>query len=175
MAKSLGDYITTIPDFPEKGIMFRDVTTVVQDPEGLKMAIEIMSDLCRDSEAKVIVGPEARGFIFGMPVAYNLGKGFIPIRKKGKLPRETVEETYTLEYGTATVEIHKDSIQPGEHVVIVDDLLATGGTCLANIKLVEKLGGIVDKVVVLIELKGLNGRDTLKGYKVESALAYEGI
>ena len=174
MAKNLADYVISIPDFPMEGIIFRDVTGVIQDPDGLRLAIDTMTELCRGTDAELVAGPEARGFIFGVPVAYKLGIGFVPIRKKGKLPRETVEQSYTLEYGEATVEIHKDAIKPGQHVILVDDLLATGGTCAANIKLIEKLGGIVDKVVVLIELAGLKGREVLKGYTVESAIIYEG-
>ncbi|MBQ9828642.1 MAG: adenine phosphoribosyltransferase, partial [Lachnospiraceae bacterium] len=174
MAKKLEDYVISIPDFPMEGIIFRDVTGVIRDPEGLRMAIDTLTMICGDVHADLIAGPEARGFIFGVPLAYKLGLGFIPIRKKGKLPRETVEETYTLEYGTATVEIHKDDIKPGQRVVLVDDLLATGGTCLANIKLIESLGGVVEKVVCLIELAGLKGRELLKGYDVISAIKYEG-
>ncbi len=172
--KELKDYVVSIPDFPEPGIIFRDITTVVQDPEGLRLAIDTLTGFLDGVETDVIVGPEARGFIFGMPVAYNLGKGFVMIRKKGKLPRETVSCSYDLEYGQATVEIHKDAIKPGQKVVLVDDLLATGGTMAANIKLVEKLGGKVVKVIFLIELAGLEGRKRLAGYDVESAIIYEG-
>lgn len=126
--KKLEDYVLSIPDFPEKGIIFRDITTVIQDPDGLKLAVDTMTDFLKDEDFDVVVGPEARGFIFGMPIAYNMHKGFVTIRKKGKLPRETVSQSYELEYGTAEVEIHKDAIKPGQRVVIVDDLLATGGT-----------------------------------------------
>lgn len=172
--KKLEDYVLSIPDFPEPGIIFRDITTVIQDAEGLKLAIDTMGSYLKDKDFDVVVGPEARGFIFGMPIAYNFGKGFVPIRKKGKLPRETVSVSYELEYGSAEVELHKDGIQPGQKVVLIDDLLATGGTMEANIKLVEKLGGEVVKVIFLIELAGLCGRERLKGYDVDSAIVYEG-
>lgn len=172
--KKLEDYVLSIPDFPEPGIIFRDITTVIQSPEGLKLAIDTMGSYIADKEFDVVVGPEARGFIFGMPIAYNFNRGFVPIRKKGKLPRETVSQSYDLEYGSAEVEIHKDAIRPGQKVVLVDDLLATGGTMEANIKLVEKLGGEVVKVIFLIELAGLKGRERLAGYDVSSAIIYEG-
>lgn len=172
--KTLEDYVVSIPDFPEDGIIFRDITTVVQDPEGLKLAINTMMGFLDGVDFDMVVGPEARGFIFGMPIAYNMGKGFITIRKKGKLPRETVEQEYDLEYGKATIEIHKDAIKPGQKIVIVDDLLATGGTMDANIRLVESLGGIVVKVIFLIELAGLKGRERLADYSVDSAIIYDG-
>ncbi len=172
--KKLEDYVLSIPDFPEPGIIFRDITTVIQSPEGLKLAIDTMGGYIGDKAFDVVVGPEARGFIFGMPIAYNFNKGFVPIRKKGKLPRETVSQSYDLEYGSAEVEIHKDAIRPGQKVVLVDDLLATGGTMEANIKLVEKLGGEVVKVIFLIELAGLKGRGRLAGYDVSSVIIYEG-
>ena len=172
--KKLEDYVVTIPDFPEPGIQFRDITSVIQDPEGLKLAIDGLADLVRDLDFDLVIGPESRGFIFGVPVAYLLGKGFIPVRKKGKLPRETISQKYDLEYGQAEVEMHKDAIRPGQKVVIVDDLIATGGTIEAIIKLVERLGGKVVKIIFLMELEGLNGRDKLKGYKVESVVKYPG-
>ena len=172
--KNLEDYVTTIPDFPKPGIMFRDVTTIVQDPDGFKLAVDQLVDAAKDMKADIIMGSESRGFVFGCPVAYALGKGFIMARKKGKLPRETISEEYDLEYGTATLEIHKDSIIPGQRVVIVDDLIATGGTVEAMVKLVERCGGIVAGIVFVLELKGLNGRDKLKGYDVRSLIAYEG-
>ena len=172
--KKLEDYVVSIPDFPEKGIIFRDITTVIQDPDGLKLAVDTLMSFVKDVDFDVVVGPEARGFIFGMPVAYNAGKGFVTIRKKGKLPRATVSQEYDLEYGTATVEIHKDAIKPGQKVVLVDDLLATGGTMEANIKLVESLGGEVVKVIFVIELAGLHGRERLAGYEVDAAIIYEG-
>jgi adenine phosphoribosyltransferase len=172
--KKVEDYIRTIPDFPEPGIMFRDVTSVVQDADGLKLAIDEMANLLKDTDFDVIAGAESRGFIFGMPIAYLLHKPFVLIRKAGKLPCETVSETYDLEYGTATIEIHKDAIKPGQKVVLVDDLIATGGTMKAAAHLVEQLGGEVVKMLFLIELAGLNGRGALEGYDVASVVAYEG-
>ena len=173
--KDLKEYVRTIPDYPEPGIMFRDVTSILQDADGLKLAIDGMMEKIGDpDEIDVIVGAESRGFIFGMPIAYNLHKPFVLVRKKGKLPCETISRTYDLEYGTATIEMHKDSIKPGQRVAIVDDLIATGGTIEAAIKMVEELGGVVKKVVFLMELEGLNGREKLAGYDVESVIAYEG-
>ena len=172
--KKVEDYVRTIPDFPEPGIMFRDVTSVLQDPDGLKLSIDEMIKLLDGVEFDVIAGAESRGFIFGVPVAYELGKAFIPVRKKGKLPCETVSAEYELEYGTACIEIHKDAIKPGQKVVIVDDLIATGGTIEAAIKLIEQLGGEVVKVIFLMELAGLNGREKLAGYDVASVITYEG-
>ncbi len=172
--KELKDYVVTIPDFPEPGIMFRDVTSVIQDPEGLKLAIDTMQGLVEDLDYNVIAGAESRGFIFGAPIAYNKGKSFVLVRKKGKLPRETVEQSYELEYGTATIEMHKDAVKPGDKVLIVDDLMATGGTIEATIKLVEQLGAKVAGVLVLMELAGLEGRKKLAGYRVDSAIVYEG-
>ena len=170
----LDSYIRSIPDFPEEGIIFRDVTSVIQDADGFKLAIDTMQEKIADLEYDVVVGPESRGFIFGTPIAYNNRKPFVLIRKKGKLPCETVEMSYDLEYGQATIEMHKDSIKPGQKVLIVDDLIATGGTTEAMIKLVEELGGEVVGVVVLIELAGLNGRERIKDYRLESAICYEG-
>lgn len=172
--KKVEDYIRSIPDFPEEGIIFRDVTSVLQDAEGLKLAIDSMQAALDGVEVDVIVGLESRGFIFGMPIAYNLNKPFIPVRKKGKLPCETVSMSYELEYGTAEIEIHKDAIKPGQKVVIIDDLIATGGTVEAAAKLIEQLGGEVVKVVFLMELAGLNGRKKLEGYDVTSVICYEG-
>ncbi|MDY6323880.1 MAG: adenine phosphoribosyltransferase [Catonella sp.] len=172
--KKLEDYVRTIPDFPEKGIMFRDITTILSDKDGLRMAIDQMSAAIGDVEYDTVLGPESRGFIFGMPIAYNMHKAFVPVRKKGKLPAETVSVDYDLEYGKATLEIHKDAIKPGDKVVIVDDLVATGGTMEAITKLVEKLGGEVVKIVFLIELEGLNGRERLGKYDVASIIKYPG-
>ena len=172
--KELQDYIRSIPDFPEEGIIFRDITTVLSDADGLKLGIDSIEELVKDDEFDVIVAPESRGFIFGMPIAYNLHKAFVPVRKKGKLPCETVSMEYELEYGTATIEIHKDAIKPGQRVVIIDDLIATGGTIEAIIKLVESLGGVVVKAAFLVELAGLNGREKLKGYDVAATITYEG-
>ena len=174
MSKRLEEYVVTIPDFPEPGIMFRDITSVIQDPDGLKLAVDGLVNLIRDTEFDLIVGPESRGFIFGVPVAYLTGKGFIPVRKKGKLPRQTVSQKYDLEYGQAEIEMHVDAIRPGQKVIIVDDLIATGGSAEAAAKLVEQLGGTVVKMVFVMELAGLNGRDKLKGYDVASLIAYEG-
>ncbi|MCH5344800.1 MAG: adenine phosphoribosyltransferase [Acetatifactor sp.] len=172
--KKLEEYVRSIPDFPEEGIIFRDVTSVLQDADGLQLAIDTMQELIRDLDYDVVAGAEARGFIFGTAIAYNNHKPLVLIRKKGKLPCETVETSYDLEYGTATIEMHKDSIKPGQKVLIVDDLIATGGTTEAMIKLIESLGGEVAGVVVLMELAGLNGRDRLKGYRLESAICYPG-
>ena len=172
--KKVEEYIRTIPDFPEEGIMFRDITTVLQDADGFALAIDEMQKLLADTEFDVIVGAESRGFIFGAPLAYNMKKAFVPVRKKGKLPCETVEATYDLEYGTATIEMHKDSIKPGQKVVIVDDLIATGGTIEAAAKLIEELGGEVVKIVFLLELAGLDGRARLSKYQVETVVTYPG-
>lgn len=170
--KELKDYVRNIPDFPKKGIQFKDITPVIQDPHGLRLAITSMQEALVDSEFDLVVAPESRGFIFGVPIAFNTGTGFVPVRKVGKLPAETIQETYNLEYGTATLEVHKDSIKPGQRVVIVDDLLATGGTLQAIINLVERLGGKVVKVCCLIELQDLKGRELLKDYIISSSLVY---
>jgi len=172
--KKLEEYVRSIPDFPEKGIIFRDITTVILDPDGLQLAINEMQSKLDGVDFDLVLGTESRGFIFGMPIAYNLHKGFVPIRKKGKLPCKTVSESYDLEYGKATIEIHEDAIKPGQKVVLIDDLIATGGTAKAAIDLVGKLGGEVVKLVFLIELAGLKGREKLAGYDVDSALIYEG-
>lgn len=174
MMKQLEEYVRSIPDFPEEGIIFRDVTSVLQDADGLHLAIDTMQEKIGDLEYDVVAGPESRGFIFGTPIAYNNRKPFVLIRKKGKLPCETVGISYELEYGEASIEMHKDSIQPGQRVLIVDDLIATGGTTEAMIKLVESLGGKVVGIVVLIELAGLKGRERLQGYRLESAICYDG-
>ena len=170
--RKLEDYVKSIPDFPKPGIIFRDVTSVLQDPEGLKLSIHEMMKRLEGMEFDVIAGAEVRGFLFGMPLAYNKSKGFVPIRKKGKLPRETISEEYDLEYGTETIEMHKDAIFPGQRVVLVDDLLATGGTAAAAIRMIEKLGGKVVKVLFLMELAGLEGRKELEGYDVDSVIVY---
>lgn len=172
--KKIEDYVRSIKDFPEKGIIFRDVTTVLQDADGLHMSIDMMQDKIKDLDFDLVIGPESRGFIFGVPIAYNMHKAFIPVRKKGKLPAETVSMDYDLEYGTATIEIHKDAIKPGQKVVIIDDLIATGGTIEAIIKLVEGLGGEVVGICFLMELEGLEGRKKLADYRVESVIKYEG-
>ena len=172
--KKIEEYVKSIPDFPEKGIIFRDVTIVLQDADGLHLAIDEMQKFLEGVEFDVIAGTESRGFIFGVPIAYNLHKAFVPVRKKGKLPRETVSAEYELEYGKAEIEMHKDAIQPGQKVVLVDDLIATGGTIEAAARLVEELGGEVVKIIFLMELEGLKGREKLKGYDVESVIHYEG-
>ena len=171
--EKLEDYVLSIPDFPEPGIIFRDVTSILQDEDGLHMAIDKMQELVKDVDFDVVAGAESRGFIFGTPIAYNMHKPFALVRKKGKLPRETVEISYELEYGSATIEMHKDSIRPGQKVLVVDDLIATGGTIEATIKLIEQLGGEVVGVLVLMELKGLKGRDKIK-CPLYSAISYEG-
>ena len=172
--KKLEEYVRSIPNFPEEGILFRDVTSVLQDADGLHLAIDTMQDLIKEIEFDVVAGPESRGFIFGTPIAYINHKPFVLIRKQGKLPCETVSKEYELEYGTATIEMHKDSIKPGQKVLIVDDLIATGGTTQAMIQLIESLGGTVVGIVVLIELAGLKGREKIADYRVEAALTYEG-
>lgn len=172
--KKVEDYVRSIPDFPEEGIIFRDVTSVLQDAEGLKLAIDSMIGLLEGVEFDVIVGTESRGFIFGVPIAYALGKPFVPARKKGKLPCETISVAYDLEYGQVEVEMHKDAICPGQKVVLVDDLIATGGTIEACVRMVEELGGEVVKIVFLMELAGLKGREKLGKYDVASVITYEG-
>lgn len=172
--KRLEEYVRSIPDFPEPGIIFRDVTTILQDPDGLKQSVDGIIQMLDGVDFDVVVGPESRGFIFGVPAAYALHKGFVPVRKKGKLPYKTVSMEYELEYGSAEIEIHEDAILPGQKVVIVDDLIATGGTIEAIIKLVEKLGGEVAKICFVMELAGLKGREKLAGYSVESLITYEG-
>ncbi|MBR6251952.1 MAG: adenine phosphoribosyltransferase [Bacteroidales bacterium] len=172
--RSLESYVRSIPDFPQKGIIFRDITSVVQDADGLHLAVDTMQKLVSDIDFDIVVVEESRGFIFGTPIAYNLHKPVALARKKGKLPCETVSTEYALEYGTATIEMHKDAIKDGQRVLIVDDLLATGGTIAASIELIEKLGGVVAGIVVLIELEGLNGRAKIGNYRVESAIKYSG-
>ena len=172
--KKIEEYVRTIPDFPEPGIIFRDITSVLQDADGLQLAIDSMIKLLDGVDFDVVAGTESRGFIFGVPIAYEMHKPFVPVRKKGKLPCETVSAEYDLEYGKAEIEIHKDAVKPGQKVVLVDDLIATGGTMEASCKLVEQLGGEVVKVIFLMELAGLKGRERLKGYDVASVITYEG-
>ncbi|MCQ2055960.1 MAG: adenine phosphoribosyltransferase [archaeon] len=172
--KALEDYVTTVPDFPKKGIMFRDVTSILNDRDGFRLVIDELVERLKDVDFDVVVGSESRGFIFGAPVAYVLNKAFVLIRKKGKLPREKYSEDYELEYGTATVEMHEDAISSGQKVVVIDDLIATGGTAKAAIKLVERGGGKVVKVGFVMELAGLKGRDKLRGYDVFSLITYPG-
>lgn len=174
MKKPIEEYVRSIVDFPEPGIIFRDVTSILEDAEGLHLAIDLMQEKLEGVDFDVVVGPESRGFIFGMPIAYNLKKSFIPVRKKGKLPCETISMEYDLEYGSAVIEMHKDALKPGQKVVIIDDLMATGGTIEAIIKLVESVGATVVKTVFLMELEGLQGRKKLEGYDVETVIAYSG-
>lgn len=171
---NLDKYIRVIPDFPEPGVLFRDITTVFQDAEGMQLAIDQMQDQVKDLDFDVIVGAESRGFIYGAAMAYNLHKPLVLVRKKGKLPWKTESVDYDLEYGKATLEIHVDAIKPGQRCLLVDDLLATGGTVKAGAQLIEKLGGIVAGILVMNELKGLEGRKKLEGYRVDSVLVYDG-
>ena len=168
----LKDKIRSIENYPQEGVIFRDITTLLKDAEGMKAAIDEMTAKLKDVDFDVVLGPESRGFIFGMPVAYNMGKGFVPVRKAGKLPAEVVSKEYALEYGTATIEMHKDAIQPDQKVVIVDDLMATGGTAKAIIEMVEEIGAEVAALVFLIELDFLEGRKVLPGYRIESVIHY---
>ncbi len=172
--KKIEEYVRSIPDFPEEGIIFRDVTSILQDADGLHLSIDLIQEKLKDVDFDVVVGTESRGFIFGVPVAYNMHKPFVPVRKKGKLPCETISMKYDLEYGTAEIEMHKDSICPGQKVVVIDDLIATGGTIEAAIKLIEQLGGEVVKVIFLMELAGLEGRKKLSAYDVDSLICYDG-
>lgn len=164
--------IREIPDFPQKGILFRDITTLLKEPEAMREAIDLMTADLKDVDFDYILGPESRGFIFGMPVAYNLHKGFIPVRKAGKLPAEVIKKEYQLEYGTAVIEIHKDAIVAGKKYVVIDDLMATGGTSRAIAEVIEAMGGEVVKMEFLIELTGLKGREVLSKYDVSSVLKY---
>ena len=172
--KKIEDYVISIPDFPEPGIIFRDITGILRDADGLKLSIDKIQEMLEGVEFDAVLGLESRGFIFGMPIAYNLHKAFIPVRKKGKLPRETVSAKYDLEYGTAEIEIHKEDLRPGMKVVVIDDLIATGGTVEAAVKLAESLGAEVVKIAFVMELAGLKGRERLAGYDVESVITYEG-
>lgn len=172
--KKLEEYVRSIPDFPKEGIIFRDVTTVLQDAEGFHLAIDEMIKTLEGTDFDVVVGAEARGFVFAAAIAYALKKPLVLVRKKGKLPFETIEKEYSLEYGTAVLEVHNDSIKKGQRAVIVDDLIATGGTLQCAAQLIEELGGVVAKIVCLIELKGLKGRRLLEKYDVASVIAYEG-
>ena len=172
--KDLSSYIVSIPDYPKPGILFRDITGILGNAEGLRLAIDQLAERLEGVEFDAVVSMESRGFIFGMPLAYKLNKAFVPVRKPGKLPRETVSASYALEYGHATIEVHKEDLLPGQKVVIVDDLIATGGTVHAAAELVEELGCEVAKMVFLLELKGLNGREVLKNYDVAAIVSYEG-
>ena len=172
--KNLEDYIDVIPNFPEEGIMFRDITSLIADPEGFRLAIDSLIEHLEGVDFDALVALESRGFIFCAPIAYALNKPMVLVRKKGKLPKETISEEYSLEYGTATIEIHKESILPGQKVILLDDLIATGGTLKATANLVERLGGNIVKILALSELKGLNGRDLLSGYDIDVLISYEG-
>lgn len=169
---NLKDYVASIQDFPKEGILFRDITPLMGDGEAFKEASNLLIDFAKKVGAELIAGPESRGFIFGCPVAYALGVGFVPVRKPGKLPRETESISYDLEYGSNTLEIHKDAIKKGQKVLIIDDLLATGGTVKATIDLINKLGGEVVGCCFLIELAELKGRELLEGYEVYSIMTY---
>ena len=175
MTKDLDSYVIAIPDYPKPGILFRDVTGILDSADGLRLAIDQLADRLQGVQFDTIVSMESRGFILGMPLAYKLNKAFVPVRKPGKLPRETVSATYELEYGTDTLEMHKDALKPGQRVVIVDDLLATGGTAGACTRLVECVGAKVVKMLFVIELEGFAARaGTLAGYEIESLIAYPG-
>ena len=168
------DYIISVPDFPKPGILFRDITGILGNADALKLTMDSLYKVLEKTEFDAVAGLEARGFLFGMSVAERFHKPFVPVRKKGKLPRETVGITYDLEYGTACIEIHKDAIKPGDRVVLIDDLLATGGTARAAIQLIEKVGGKVECCAFIIELLDLKGRDVLSGYRVESLTQFPG-
>jgi adenine phosphoribosyltransferase len=172
MTDALKTRIRHVPDFPKAGILFYDVTTLLRDPDGFRMAIDSMASPFAGAGIDLVVGIESRGFIFGSAVADRLGTGFVPVRKLGKLPAATVRASYALEYGTDNLEMHRDAITPGQRVLIVDDLLATGGTASATVQLVKQLGGIVQGVAFLIELVGLDGRSKLEGEQVHAVLAY---
>lgn len=166
-------HIKEVADYPKEGISFKDITSLMQDGPAYKKAVDELIVYAQERGAELIAGPEARGFVVGCPAAYALELGFIPVRKEGKLPRETVRVSYGLEYGTDILTMHKDSIKPGQQVVILDDLLATGGTIEATIKMIEQLGGVVAGIGFLIELDGLGGRERLEGYDVFSLIRYE--
>ncbi|MDO4903551.1 MAG: adenine phosphoribosyltransferase [Limosilactobacillus sp.] len=172
MTLDLYKYVESVPDYPEKGIIFRDILPLMADGEAYTQAIGELVDYAKNKGVDMVVGPEARGFIVGCPIASQLGVGFAPARKKGKLPRPAVSATYNLEYGTATLQMEDDSIKPGQRVLVVDDLLATGGTISATIQMVEEMGGVVVGCAFLIDLKDLNGRDKLKGYDVKTLMEF---
>jgi adenine phosphoribosyltransferase len=171
-ADDLRARIREVPDFPKPGILFYDITTLLKDPEAFREVIDRMSDQVRDANVDLVVGMESRGFIFSAPMAYQLKAGFVPVRKLGKLPAETIEVEYELEYGTATLEIHRDAIQPGQRVLIVDDLLATGGTVMGTIELVRRLGGEIAGLSFMVELTALNGREKLGEFNINTLLTY---
>ena len=166
--------IRTVPHWPKQGVMFRDITTLLKDPVGFKLVIDDFLKRYKENKIDIVVGIDSRGFILGGALAYLLGKGFVPVRKKGKLPHKTVSETYELEYGTDTIEIHEDAIERGDNVLIMDDLIATGGTAAASANLIEKLGGRVEEIAFVIELPSLKGREKLLKWKVFSIVGFEG-
>ncbi len=169
---NLKDYIQSIPDYPETGVIFRDISPLIGNGDAYQFAINQIVEFAKEKNAELVVGPEARGFIISCPVAFKLGIGFVPARKKGKLPRETVEVEYSLEYGSAFLQLHKDAIKPGQRVMICDDLLATGGTIKATIELIEKLGGIVVGCAFLIELEDLKGKELIQNYEMFTLMKY---
>ncbi|MBI3978917.1 MAG: adenine phosphoribosyltransferase [Chloroflexi bacterium] len=168
----LAELIRDVPDFPKAGILFKDITTLLREPQAFRHAVDLMSERFRERAPDVVVGMESRGFILGAPLAYTLGAGFVPVRKVGKLPAETISVEYALEYGTNTLELHRDALKPGQRVLVVDDLLATGGTAKATLRLVEQLGGEIVGIGFLVELTFLNGRAALTGYDVHSLIRY---
>ncbi|MFH0875932.1 MAG: adenine phosphoribosyltransferase [archaeon] len=170
----LKEYIRTIPDFPKKGIMFRDITTLIKNPEAFDHSVSMLYNIAEKKKPDVIAGIESRGFIFGAPLALRLGASFIPIRKKGKLPGDVLSQEYSLEYGTDKIEIHKDAIKKGQNVIIIDDLIATGGTLAAAAALIKKAGGNVDSILTVIELPDLKGREKLREYELHSLVSFEG-
>lgn len=170
---NLKDYVSEVPNWPKEGVSFKDITTIMDSGDAYRYATDQIVDFAKEKEVDIIVGPEARGFIIGCPVAYSMGIGFAPVRKDGKLPREVIKYEYDLEYGSNVLTMHKDAIKPGQRVLITDDLLATGGTIVATIKLIEKLGGIVVGIAFLIELKYLNGMEKLKDYDTISLISYD--
>jgi adenine phosphoribosyltransferase len=174
MTLDFKDYIANVPDFPEPGVIFRDISPLMADGKAYAAATDAIAAYAKDKGVEMIAGPEARGFIVGCPVAYKLGVGFAPARKKGKLPRDTVSASYGLEYGQSTLYLHKDAIKPGQRVLVCDDLLATGGTIAATIELVERLGGIVVGTAFIVELKDLHGRDKIKNYDMLALTEYAG-
>ncbi|MBC7232453.1 MAG: adenine phosphoribosyltransferase [Chloroflexi bacterium] len=169
---NLAKLIRDVPDFPVKGVLFKDITTLLKDPDAFQEAIDGLIDRFLDEEIDIVAAIEARGFIFGAPLAYELAAGFVPIRKPGKLPWETISASYTLEYGTNTLEIHKDAIQPGQRVLLVDDVLATGGSAKAAAELIERLGGKIVSIVFLVDLTYLKGMEKLQGYDVFSLIKF---
>lgn len=169
---NLAKKIREIQDFPKEGINFKDITTLLQDPEAFRYMVDQFAKELKDLKVDIVIGPESRGFLMGAPVAYKIGAGFVPVRKSGKLPAETIRHEYKLEYGSDILEIHKDAIKPGQKVAILDDLLATGGTVLATTKLIEELGGEIVSILFLIELAFLNGRELLKKYNLKTLITY---